>query len=199
VSVATDSDIDAFIAAAHAAADAAGAVVRPFFRSVALAADLKGDASPVTEADRGAEQAMRAALAARFPDHGILGEEFGLERPGSRLRWVLDPIDGTRAFITGRPVFGTLVALLDGERPVVGLIDQPVTGERWLGAAGRRTLATPAAAPARRWRWPNCRAPARRCSVTTCRAGGACRTRPAGHHTAATATRTDCWRSACST
>ncbi len=140
MSVATDSDIDAFIAAAHAAADAAGAVVRPFFRSVALAADLKGDASPVTEADRGAEQAMRAALAARFPDHGILGEEFGLERPGSRLRWVLDPIDGTRAFITGRPVFGTLVALLDGERPVVGLIDQPVTGERWLGAAGRRTL-----------------------------------------------------------
>jgi myo-inositol-1(or 4)-monophosphatase len=138
VSVATDSEIDAFIAAAHAAADAAGAVIRPFFRG-GLAADLKGDLSPVTEADRGAEQAMRAALAARFPAHGILGEEYGLERPESRWRWVLDPIDGTRAFITGRPVFGTLVALLDGERPVVGLIDQPVTGERWLGAAGRRT------------------------------------------------------------
>lgn len=133
-----DSDIDAFIAAAQAAADAAGAVVRPYFRS-GLGADLKGDASPVTEADRNAELAMRTALAERFPQHGILGEEFGLERPESRWRWVLDPIDGTRAFITGRPVFGTLVALLDGARPVVGVIDQPVTGERWLGAAGRHT------------------------------------------------------------
>ncbi len=138
MSVAQHSDIDAFIAAAQAAADAAGAVVRPWFRAV-LAADLKSDASPVTEADRGAEQAMRAVLAARFPGHGILGEEYGLERPESRWRWVLDPIDGTRAFITGRPVFGTLVALLDNERPVVGLIDQPVTGERWIGAAGRTT------------------------------------------------------------
>ncbi len=134
-----DTDVDAFLAAAQAAADAAGAVVRPFFRS-GLRADLKGDASPVTEADRRAEQAARAVLARHFPEHGILGEEYGLERPGARWRWVLDPIDGTRAFITGRPVFGTLVALLDGDQPVVGLIDQPVTGERWLGAAGRRTL-----------------------------------------------------------
>jgi fructose-1,6-bisphosphatase/inositol monophosphatase family enzyme len=131
-------DIDAFLVAAQAAADAAGAVVRPAFRS-GLAADLKGDQSPVTAADRGAEQAMRAVLAQHFPGHGILGEEYGLERPESRWRWVLDPIDGTRAFITGRPVFGTLVALLDGARPVVGVIDQPVTGERWLGAAGRPT------------------------------------------------------------
>ncbi len=130
--------LDSFIAAAEAAADAAGAVIRPYFRS-GLDADLKGDASPVTAADRGAEQAMRALLAARFPDHGILGEEFGLERAESRWRWVLDPIDGTRAFITGRPVFGTLVALLDGATPVVGVIDQPATGERWVGAAGRAT------------------------------------------------------------
>jgi histidinol phosphatase-like enzyme (inositol monophosphatase family) len=135
----TEFDADALVAAAEAAADVAGAVVRPFFRA-GLGAELKKDASPVTIADRTAEQAMRAVLAERFPDHGILGEEFGLDRPEARLRWVLDPIDGTRAFITGRPVFGTLVGLLDGDRPVLGLIDQPVTGERWIGVTGRNTV-----------------------------------------------------------
>ncbi len=132
------ADIDRLIAAAEAAADVAGAVVRPFFRA-GVAADLKSDRSPVTIADRSAEQAMRAVLAERFPDHGVLGEEFGLDRPDARLRWVLDPIDGTRAFITGRPTFGTLIALLDGDTPVLGVIDQPVTGERWVGAVGRAT------------------------------------------------------------
>ncbi len=82
---------------------------------------------------------MREVLTARFPEHGVLGEEAGEDRPGARFRWVLDPIDGTRAFLTGRPVFGTLVALLDGANPVLGLIDQPVMGERWLGVAGRPT------------------------------------------------------------
>ena len=82
---------------------------------------------------------MRAVLAARFPDHAILGEEAGEDRAGARWRWVIDPIDGTRAFITGRPIFGTLIALLDGETPVLGLIDQPITGERWLGVTGRPT------------------------------------------------------------
>lgn len=85
---------------------------------------------------------MRAVLRERFPDHGILGEEFGLERPEAQLRWVLDPIDGTRAFITGRPLFGTLVGLLNGETPILGLIDQPATGERWIGAVGRPTQFT---------------------------------------------------------
>jgi myo-inositol-1(or 4)-monophosphatase len=103
-------------------------------------ADLKDDQSPVTIADRSAEQAMRAVLRRHFPGHGILGEEFGAENPGAALRWVLDPIDGTRAFITGRPIFGTLVALLEGERPILGIIDQPITGERWIGAAGRPTV-----------------------------------------------------------
>jgi histidinol phosphatase-like enzyme (inositol monophosphatase family) len=134
--------MDGWIAAAEAAVDVAGAVIRPFFRAGGeslLAADLKDDHSPVTVADRTAEQAMRAVLAGRFPGHGIMGEEFGLERPQARLRWVLDPIDGTRAFITGRPIFGTLVALLDGETPLLGVIDQPVTGERWVGVDGRRT------------------------------------------------------------
>jgi myo-inositol-1(or 4)-monophosphatase len=93
----------------------------------------------VTIADRNAEQAMRSELVRRCTECGILGEEFGLERPEARLRWVLDPIDGTRAFITGRPMFGTLVALLEDDVPLVGIIDQPVTEERWIGAAGRKT------------------------------------------------------------
>ncbi len=114
-------------------------MIRPFFRA-GIGTQVKADRSPVTIADRSAEQAMRAVLAERFPDHGILGEEFGLDRPDSPLRWVLDPIDGTRAFITGRPVFGTLIALLDGSAPVLGIIDQPVTGERWVGVAGRPTV-----------------------------------------------------------
>ena len=130
---------DSLIAAACAAADVAGAVIRPFFRT-GIATDLKADRSPVTIADRTAEQAMRAVLAERFPSHGILGEEFGLDRPMAPMRWVLDPIDGTRAFITGRPTFGTLIALFQDDRPIIGIIDQPVTGERWIGAHGRGTV-----------------------------------------------------------
>lgn len=129
----------ALLTAAEAVADVAGTVIRPFFRAAGLAADQKKDDSPVTIADRSAEQAMRGVLRERFPSHGILGEEFGLERPEAALRWVLDPIDGTRAFITGRPAFGTLIALLDGDTPILGVIDQPITGERWVGAAGRPT------------------------------------------------------------
>jgi histidinol phosphatase-like enzyme (inositol monophosphatase family) len=136
--------LDAFVAAAEAAADVAGAVIRPYFRAGA-AAELKGDSSPVTIADRQAEQAMRTLLSERFADHGVLGEEAGDDNTGAlwaraRWRWVLDPIDGTRAFITGRPVFATLIALLDGDVPVLGVIDQPVTGERWIGVAGRTTV-----------------------------------------------------------
>ena len=135
------AEMDRLVAAASAAADVAGAVIRPFFRAV-LDAEMKQDRSPVTIADRTAEQAMRAVLSQRFPAHGIQGEEFGLDRPDARLRWVLDPIDGTRAFLTGRPVFGTLIGLLDGDTPILGIIDQPVTGERWIGCAGRPTQFT---------------------------------------------------------
>ncbi len=131
--------MDRLVAAAEAAADVAGAVIRPFFRAQ-VEADLKADRSPVTIADRSAELAIRAVLTERFPDHGIEGEEFGLDRPDAGLRWVLDPIDGTRAFITGRPIFGTLIALLEDAQPILGVIDQPVTGERWIGAAGRPTV-----------------------------------------------------------
>jgi myo-inositol-1(or 4)-monophosphatase len=132
-------DIASFIAAAEAAADVAAAVVRPFFRA-GLAAAVKTDMSPVTIADRSAELAMRGVLSQRFPEHTVSGEEFGALNPGQRYRWVLDPIDGTRAFITGRPQFGTLIALLDGDTPILGIIDQPITRERWIGAVGRRTV-----------------------------------------------------------
>ncbi len=123
---------------AIAAADLARSVILPFFRA-GVRADLKGDESPVTIADRDAEQAMRALLLDRLPECGVLGEEFGLDRPEARLRWVLDPIDGTRAFLTGRPTFGTLIGLLDDGVPVLGIIDQPATGERWIGVAGQPT------------------------------------------------------------
>ncbi|WP_342628899.1 inositol monophosphatase family protein [Nguyenibacter vanlangensis] len=131
-------DADRLLAAAEAAADVAGCVIRPFFR-MGVAADDKSDESPVTIADRTAERAMRAVLAERLPEHAVLGEEFGLERDGGRYCWVIDPVDGTRAFLTGRPIFGTLIALLEDGVPVLGVIDQPVTGERWIGVRGRPT------------------------------------------------------------
>lgn len=94
----------------------------------------KSDASPVTLADQGIERRLRERIAARFPDHGLLGEEFA-PVPGERFTWVIDPIDGTKSFITGMPLFGTLLALHDAEagRPVWGVIDMPALGERWQG------------------------------------------------------------------
>jgi len=131
--------IDSLIAAAEAAADVAASVVRPFFRA-GVTVDQKSDASPVTIADRSAELAMKGLLSQIFPDHAIAGEEFGTIGPSGRYRWVLDPVDGTRAFLTGRPQFGTLIALLEDEMPILGVIDQPITRERWIGAKGRPTL-----------------------------------------------------------
>ncbi len=127
-----------FLAAAQAAADVAACIVRPFFR-VGVRADDKADASPVTIADRSAERAIRAVIGERLPHHGIMGEEFGTEQPDAAYRWVIDPVDGTRAFLTGRPTFGTLIALLHDGVPVLGIIDQPITGERWIGVRGEAT------------------------------------------------------------
>ncbi len=114
-------------------------MIRRYFRHAGLAADRKSDESPVTVADREAERAIRAVIEQHFPQDGILGEEFGLARPGSRRRWLLDPIDGTRAFITGRPLFATLIALAEDGIPILGVMDQPVTGERWVGLRGEAT------------------------------------------------------------
>lgn len=120
-------------------ADAAGAAIRPYFRQK-LDIETKGDLSPVTAADRASEAAMRAIIEAERPNDGIIGEEYGRVREDARYVWVLDPIDGTRAFVAGRPLFGTLIALLDEGRPVLGVIDQPVIGDRWVGAEQRPTL-----------------------------------------------------------
>src|SRR5438105_115660 len=83
---------------------------------------------------------MRQLIAVRFPDHGIIGEEFGREREDAEYVWVLDPIDGTKSFISGVPLFGTLIALTRRGQPIVGVIDQPVSRERWVGAEGRPTI-----------------------------------------------------------
>jgi inositol-phosphate phosphatase/L-galactose 1-phosphate phosphatase/histidinol-phosphatase len=128
------------LALAHALADAAAAVTTRYFRARSLPVDAKSDASPVTAADREAEAAMRALLAERAPAHAVFGEEAGFSGSAdAEYMWVLDPIDGTKSFITGKPVFGTLVALLHRGAPVLGLLDQPVTRERWAGAAGAAT------------------------------------------------------------
>jgi inositol-phosphate phosphatase / L-galactose 1-phosphate phosphatase / histidinol-phosphatase len=104
-----------------------------------LAVDDKPDRSPVTAADRAAEQTMRALIENRFPEHGIIGEEFGRLRENAEFVWVLDPIDGTKSFISGVPLFGTLIALAHNRRPILGIIDQPVSRERWVGVTGRAT------------------------------------------------------------
>ena len=139
------------VALAHALADAAGAAIRPLFRAE-NGLETKEDLSPVTRADREAEAAMRRLLAAERPRDGIHGEEYGVEEGSSGRQWVLDPIDGTRAFIAGRPIFGTLIALVEGGWPILGVIDQPILKERWIGMAGRRTEFNGAPATTRRCR-----------------------------------------------
>lgn len=130
-----------FLSLAGRLAGAGRAVAQRHFRQ-GLAVEDKADESPVTRADREAETAMREIIAAAHPGHGIHGEEFGVENPGAEFVWVLDPIDGTKRFITGNPLFGCLIALLQGGRPILGLIDMPILEERWLGAAGQATTFT---------------------------------------------------------
>jgi inositol-phosphate phosphatase/L-galactose 1-phosphate phosphatase/histidinol-phosphatase len=141
----TDDDI----VLAERLADAARKAIRPYFRAECGIED-KADASPVTLADRAAERAMRDILNAERPDDGIVGEEYGIEREDASRCWVLDPIDGTRSFIAGRAIFGTLIALIEDGAPVIGIIDQPIQAERWLGVAGRPTRFNGSACATRR-------------------------------------------------
>lgn len=134
----TRSCLEPFIDFAERLADASGAIVRRYFRTT-LEVEDKPDESPVTVADREAEAAIRELIEEAFPDHGIVGEEYGAVRADAKYVWVLDPIDGTKSFITGKPLFGTLIGLLHEGAAVLGVIDQPVLGERWLGARGRPT------------------------------------------------------------
>ncbi len=122
------------IRVAGRAADAARAEILPRFRRVGV--ERKADGSPVTEADREAERAIREVLREAYPDYGILGEELGEEVSENRPRWVIDPIDGTIAYARGLPLFATLIALLEGDEPVAGLIDLPTLGERYRGFRG---------------------------------------------------------------
>ena len=129
----SDEDIATLSAFAEELAEVAGEAIRPYFRKTGVGETRKSHKfDPVTEADKGAERAIRELIDARYPDHGVLGEE-EQEKPGDHLTWVIDPIDGTRAFITGLPLWGTLIALNDGTRPVIGIMNQPITGERFLG------------------------------------------------------------------
>jgi myo-inositol-1(or 4)-monophosphatase len=146
----TAVDFEAFV---NELATVSGEAIRPFFRT-ALGIEDKGRGGmfdPVTAADRAAEQAMRAMIREQFPTHGIIGEEFGAERADAEFVWVLDPIDGTKSFISGMPAWGTLIALARQGQPVFGMVHQPFIGERfsgdglaaaYRGPAGRRALQT---------------------------------------------------------
>ncbi|KAJ4880081.1 myo-inositol monophosphatase like 2 [Raphanus sativus] len=134
------TDLDRFAAVANELADASGEVIRKYFRKKFDIVE-KDDMSPVTIADQMAEEAMVSIIFHNFPSHAIYGEEKGwrCKEESADYVWVLDPIDGTKSFITGKPVFGTLIALLYKGKPILGLIDQPILKERWIGMSGRRT------------------------------------------------------------
>lgn len=127
---------------AHLMADAAREVILPYFRSADLGEDnkLAQGYDPVTEADRAAELAMRAVLKEHRPDDAILGEEFGVKSGTTGLTWVLDPIDGTRGFVSGTPTWGVLIAVGPESGPTIGIIDQPYIGERFIGTPEGATL-----------------------------------------------------------
>ncbi len=110
-----------------------GDFIRPFFADPSLAVELKADQTPVTEADRGAEELMRRMIRKKFPGHGIVGEEYGKENESAEFVWVLDPIDGTKAFAAACPLFGTLIALMHEGEPVLGAIHQPVLRQLLIG------------------------------------------------------------------
>jgi myo-inositol-1(or 4)-monophosphatase len=135
VTASKQSEFEAFLSTAHALADTAGAVILPHFRTGGAVDHKGGDLfDPVTAADRDAESAIRSKIAAAYPTHGVLGEEFESLNPDAEYCWVIDPIDGTRAFILGLPLWGTLIGLTRDGAPLLGLMDQPFTGERfWSG------------------------------------------------------------------
>ena len=134
----TQPDITVLIDLANTLADAAAPVSMKYFKT-GISADSKSDDSPVTVADREAETVMRDLIEAAFPDHGIYGEEHGPVRTDAEYVWVLDPIDGTQAFVTGKPLFGTLIGLMRNGKPYIGVMDMPALTERWVGAPDQQT------------------------------------------------------------
>lgn len=124
---------------AHLLADAAGVIAKRYFRTP-VQVDVKADMSPVSVADREIEAALRARISETFPEHGILGEEMGESQMSRDYVWVIDPIDGTRAFLAGRPTFTTLIALCFQGTPILGIVDQAILGERYSGAVGQQSV-----------------------------------------------------------
>ena len=133
-------DLTPFHALMTELARASGEFVRPLFGDPSLAVESKADATPVTAADRGAEELMRRLIRRQFPRHGIIGEESGSENSAAEFVWMLDPIDGTKSFITGVPLWGTLIALLHQGQPVLGCIHQPILGQLMIGDGRTTTL-----------------------------------------------------------
>ena len=136
---------DDLVATAHALADAARSATLAHFRRADLVADTKEEQrfDPVTAADRLSEERMRAILADRRPEDAVLGEEFGPKTGTSGLTWVLDPIDGTRGYLSGTPTWGVLISVRDAQGPIYGIIDQPYIGERFEGGLGRARVVGP--------------------------------------------------------
>jgi len=132
------SELKRFTECGIRAVDASRALIREYNRKP-FNIEIKDDGSPVTSVDQAAEDQIRKIITKEHPDHGILGEERKAYAPDSEFVWSIDPIDGTLPFLAGIPVFGTLLALLHNEVPVLGFIDMPMTGERWLGADGLQT------------------------------------------------------------
>jgi histidinol phosphatase-like enzyme (inositol monophosphatase family) len=133
----SDKEISELVRFAESLADAAKAETLPRFRNGAEIEDKTGPVfDPVTDADREGERVIRKLIGEAYPGHGIIGEEFGLTEGSEPWRWILDPVDGTRAFVCGVSTWTTLIALEHLEAPIIGLIDQPFTGERWIAANG---------------------------------------------------------------
>jgi histidinol phosphatase-like enzyme (inositol monophosphatase family) len=133
-----ESELKRFVEFGVRAVDCGGALIREYNRQP-FRVEVKGDRSPVTSVDQIVEDQIREMIAAEHPSHGILGEERQAYAPDNELVWVLDPIDGTLPFLAGIPVFGTLLALLHNGAPILGIIDMPMTAERWIGADGLQT------------------------------------------------------------
>ena len=140
-----DPSLDTLLAFAHRLADLSAREVLKHFRMPTAVENKGGEAAfdPVTVADRAAERVIRDAVGAAWPGHGVIGEEFADTGADARYRWIIDPIDGTRAYIMGYPLWGTLIGLMDGAQPLLGMMNQPFTGERFWGAGGQARYAGP--------------------------------------------------------
>ncbi|MEQ9487822.1 MAG: inositol monophosphatase family protein [Alphaproteobacteria bacterium] len=134
-----EAHLSALADSAETMAEAAGKLIREAAQRP-FATEIKGDGSPVTDVDKATEDSIREIITNKYPQHGILGEERAPVAPDAEFVWIIDPIDGTLPFLAGIPVFGTLIALMQGDTPLVGVIDMPMTRERWVGKHGMHTL-----------------------------------------------------------